>query len=85
MVTAISSIANAGRFIRLKLPRSFGNDGAVIQSFAPKVQRSGFISANNLQIVQEGMRMAVTQVQLVNWSTLPFSSAGKTGTAQFFG
>jgi penicillin-binding protein 2 len=84
MVTAISAIANGGTLYTPQIAKEVvDNSGSVIKSFAPKVQRSGFISASNLQVVQAGMRMGVTQGSSRQLNTLPFTSAGKTGTAQF--
>jgi penicillin-binding protein 2 len=43
------------------------------------------ISKNNIRIVQEGMRQAVTEGSARSLNTLPFPIAGKTGTAQIGG
>jgi penicillin-binding protein 2 len=48
----------------------------------PKVVRSGLFSENTLRIVKEGMRQTVTDGSGRQLSSLPFSSSGKTGTAQ---
>lgn len=85
MVTAVSAIANGGRLYQPQIAKEFrDSSGNLVQSFAPKATRQGFISPANLQTVQEGMRMSVTDGSSRKLGELPFSSAGKTGTAQFF-
>lgn len=49
----------------------------------PKIVRENFIDSENLQIVREGMRQAVTYGSAANWlNALPVAAAAKTGTAQ---
>ncbi len=48
----------------------------------PKVIRDNFIDNKNLQVVREGMRMAVTDGSARRLSKLSVDIAGKTGTAQ---
>lgn len=48
----------------------------------PIIIDKGFISEENLQVVMEGLRMAVETGSSKYLSDLPFSAAGKTGTAQ---
>lgn len=51
----------------------------------PAKKHSLSISKNNMRIVQEGMRQAVTEGSARSLDTLPFPIAGKTGTAQIGG
>lgn len=53
------------------------------QEIDPEVIRSNFINSNYLQIVRLGMQDCVEYGSCRRLSLLPFSSAGKTGTAQW--
>lgn len=85
MITAISAIANGGKLYAPQLAKELqSSSGEKIKSYAPKLVRENFISSHNLNIVQQGMRLAVTEGSARRLNTLPFAVAGKTGTAQFF-
>ncbi len=47
------------------------------------IKGSGFISEKNIKLIQEGMRMSVTDGSSRGLSSLPIEAVGKTGTAQF--
>lgn len=49
----------------------------------PEIINENFVKENNLKIVREGMRQAVTSGSARILKSLPVSSAGKTGTAQW--
>lgn len=84
MAKAMSAIANGGKLLTPQLVKDITDaDGKVIKPFEPKVERAGFISAENIQTVQEGMRQTVISGSGKNLQDLPVSSAAKTGTAQF--
>ena len=57
--------------------------GKVVMQNSPTVIRSGFIDPKNIEIVREGMRQTVTAGTAKSLNSLPITSAGKTGTAQF--
>jgi cell division protein FtsI/penicillin-binding protein 2 len=64
-----------------------GDQIETIEEIKSEVVREGFIDSENLQIVREGMRQAVTgensplaSARLLD--SLPVSSAAKTGTAE---
>lgn len=80
MMTSV--VANGGKLYQ---PRVVDKiiDGEFATRSDVVVKNSNFISDKNIKIVQEGMRMAVTDGSCRGLSTLPFESAGKTGTAQF--
>jgi penicillin-binding protein 2 len=59
--------------------------GKVVFQNQPKVLINRFIDNENIKIVQEGMRMTVTQGTARALNTLSVTSAGKTGTSQFDG
>lgn len=84
MATAFSAIANGGELLKPQLVAKITDkDDKVIQDFSKEVIRKDFISAENIQIVREGMRQAVTSGSAKALSDLPEMVAAKTGTAQF--
>lgn len=84
MGRAIATIANNGRLLKPQLiSEIISQDGKTLVKNSPEEIRSGFINPNNLRIVREGMRQTVTDGSARLLSDLPFTSAGKTGTAQF--
>ncbi len=83
MLNATSAIANGGKLLKPKLVKKMTNwQGELIYESQKEVIRSDFISSENIQIVREGMRQAVTDGSARSLQDLPISSAGKTGTAQ---
>ncbi len=72
VAVAFASIANGGVLYQPQIVQA-----------EPKIIRENFISSENLQIVREGMRQAVTYGSAASWlAGLPVSAAAKTGTAQ---
>lgn len=85
MLRATAVIANGGKLLEPRLAKEIVDpSGKVVKEFVPKIERENFIDPNNLQIVAEGMRLAVTDGSARNLADLPVPVAGKTGTAQFF-
>lgn len=85
MVTAFSSIANGGTLYKPVLAKELLDQNKnVVEKIASKILRENFVKKENLEIVREGMRQAVTSPSgsafILN--SLPVSSAAKTGTAQ---
>ncbi len=79
-------VANGGTLYRPHvLNKVTNNEGEVIFENHPEVIRAGFIDPKNIQIIREGMRQTVTSGTARSLNTLPITSAGKTGTAQFDG
>jgi penicillin-binding protein 2 len=91
VVTAFSAIANGGKLLQPQVVKSIvDSEKNVVQDFQPKIIRENFINPENLQIVREGMRQAVTgknspQASAVILNSLPVSAAAKTGTAEVGG
>lgn len=84
MASAIASIANGGELLKPYLVQTIkDNDGQVVKETQKTVLNKDFISADNIQIVREGMRQAVTSGSASQFNDLPFQVAAKTGTAQF--
>ncbi|MDO8581905.1 MAG: penicillin-binding protein 2 [bacterium] len=66
----------------------FANGGTLWQpkllsDKAPYALVSGIASANNIQVIREGMRRTITAGSAQRLSTLPVAVAGKTGTAEW--
>ncbi len=79
-----SIIANGGTFYQPHLVTAISNQhGDVVTSMEPVVIQDQVASASNISIVQAGLREAVLSGSARSLQALPFSSAGKTGTAQF--
>lgn len=86
MLRATAVIANKGKLLQPQLVKKIvATDGTVIKEFGPRVESENFIKPDILDTVAKGMRMAVTEPSgsAHNLADLPFSVAGKTGTAQF--
>jgi penicillin-binding protein 2 len=87
VLNATAAIANGGTLYRPQLVREVvDNQGNTVWAFAPDVIRRLPISAENLSIVQQGMRGAVSGPGATAWAiNVPgVAVAGKTGTAEFF-
>lgn len=81
-----SVIANGGTLYQPELVQYTTNQAGEVQSSTqPQVINTGFISPENIRVVQEGMRQAVTDGSARRMGTLPVTSAAKTGTAQIAG
>ncbi len=87
MLNAAAAIANGGTLYRPQLVYQITDgEGNVVQAFAPDVIRRLPISAENLNLVRQGMRAAVAGSGATAWAIhVPgVAVAGKTGTAEFF-
>lgn len=91
VVTAMTAVANGGKLIQpevvQKVIKGSADSMQVLETMMPKIIRQNFIDSENLQIVREGMRQAVTGVNsplasAIMLNSLPVSSAAKTGTAE---
>lgn len=86
MVTYISAIANGGVIHQPHLVHKIIDEQN--KKFYPaksKILKLDNISEENLEIVHQGMRQAVTQGSSRFLADLPFGVAGKTGTAEVGG
>ncbi len=79
-----STIVNGGQIVE---PHVMGKTVSILdkkeQTFSLKNTAENFISGENLAIVKQGMRDCVTAGSCQMLKSLPFSSGGKTGTAQW--
>lgn len=88
VATAFQAIANEGIIYKPQLVQKIvDNNKKEIKKFSPIVLKENFIDQKNLQIVREGMRLAVTGQDVpyassILLNSLPVTSAAKTGTAQ---
>ncbi|MCH7605067.1 penicillin-binding protein 2 [Patescibacteria group bacterium] len=86
---AFTAITNGGTLYQPQIvkeivsnPRGTLGSGASLTEIEPKIIRSDFIDKENIQVVREGMRQAVTWGSSVLLNQLPVKVAAKTGTAQ---
>lgn len=87
VLNSAATIANGGTLYRPQLVRQVVDEkGNVVQAFAPDVIRNLPVSAENIEIIRQGMRAAVAGSGATAWAiNVPgVAIAGKTGTAEFF-
>ncbi len=77
-----SVMANKGILYEPRLLEGFVEDQNVYY-IQPVIKDKDFISEDNIVIIREGLRASVISGSAQYLSTLPVTSAGKTGTAQF--
>lgn len=86
ILNAVATIANGGTLYRPQIVYQVTDaDGKVVKPFTRQVIRQVNVSKDNLALVREGMRAAVTRgtAQLTNYPQV--AVAGKTGTAEYQG
>lgn len=84
LANAIAAIANGGTVYKpYVVSQVKDSDGNVISTTTSQVLNHNFISPDNINIVQSGMREAVTSGTARQFNDLPVAVAAKTGTAQF--
>ena len=85
LLNAVAAIANGGTLYRPQVLLEVRDaEAGVVRPFAPQVIRELPISAENLALVQEGMRGAVDWGTAYRARLEGVEVAGKTGTAEFF-
>ena len=88
VVNSFAAIANGGTLYQPQVVKEIiGEEKNLVEEIKPKIIRQNFIDSDNLQIVREGMRQAVTgvnspQASAVLLNSLPVPVAAKTGTAE---
>lgn len=84
ILSLATTLANNGRVLKPRLVEKIvDSKGNSLQEFSSQVLRENFISLENLEIVKEGMRLAVTDGIIFPLRTAKVSVAAKTGTAEF--
>ena len=78
-----SVVANGGTLYKpFLVNRLLSPTGEVVKQTTPSAIRTVSVSNDNLALVRQGMRQAVTAGSARRLNTLPVEVAGKTGTAQ---
>lgn len=84
IATSMAAIANGGTLYQPQIVNHITDpSGRVIKQFPPQVLRAKVAPASSLATVQAGMRAGVLTGSSRELLSLPVTSAGKTGTAQF--
>jgi cell division protein FtsI/penicillin-binding protein 2 len=85
MARAVSAIANGGKLITPHIVNSYSDPQTSNQQPVTFAQEHIALDGEVLQTVREGLEQSVNSEtgSARTLSSLPFSSAGKTGTAQF--
>lgn len=79
-----ATIANGGTIYSPHIVQYFTNQtGEVIQTVQPEIQNEQVLSDETMQTVRNAMRETVLSGSARSLLTLPVTSAGKTGTAQY--
>jgi len=80
----MATVANGGILFKPQIVSKITDaSGNLVKEMKPEIIRENFIKPEYLQVVREGLRQAVTSGSSRAMADLPFTSAGKTGTAQF--
>ncbi|MGM0439449.1 MAG: penicillin-binding protein 2 [Patescibacteria group bacterium] len=82
VAVSYAALVNGGRVLEPKVVKSIKENGDTVQEIEPTVVREGFISDENLRVVQEGMKKTVEEGTATRLSWLPVDAGAKTGTAQ---
>ena len=91
VANSIAAVANGGVLYQPHVVKEIiDNDKNPVKVIDPEIIRQGFIDPQNLEIVREGMRQAVTganspHASAVLLNSLPVKVAAKTGTAELGG
>jgi len=85
VASAFTAIANGGKIFEPRIVKSVVDEGKnIVSEIEPKILAEVPVKKENLEIVRQGMRQAVTSQEgsshILNF--LPVSAAAKTGTAQ---
>ncbi len=88
VAAAFVAIANRGTLYKPKIAKQIVDEEKnLIEEIKPEILRENFIAPENLEIVREGMRQAVTGEESPHatatlFNSLPIKTAAKTGSAQ---
>ena len=78
-----SVVANGGTLYAPQAVDRIGRDYDTARAIEPQVLNEDFVDAQNINVIQQGLRAAVEYGTARSLSALPIKVAGKTGTAQF--
>ncbi|MDD2730895.1 MAG: penicillin-binding protein 2, partial [Candidatus Portnoybacteria bacterium] len=83
LAVATGAVANGGKAMRPYLvDKIIDSDKNIIKETKTEIIRENFIAAENLALVRQGMRQAVTAGSARLLNDLPVEAGAKTGTAQ---
>jgi len=84
MAASFVPIANGGKLLQPQVVKEIiDSEKKLVEEIKPEIIRENFINPENLQIVREGMRQAVTSGTATGWlDQLGVPVASKTGSAQ---
>jgi len=88
VATSFVAVANGGTLFKPQIVKEIVNsEKNIVQNIDPEIIRNNFVDSDNLKIVREGMRRAVTgynapQASSITLNSLSVKTAAKTGTAQ---
>jgi len=84
MAASFVPIANGGKLFQPRVVKEIiDSDKNLIKEIEPEIIREGFIKPENLEVVRQGMRQAVTSGTATGWlDLLKVPAAAKTGSAQ---
>lgn len=84
IVNYISAVANGGTLYKPEIVTKIQTaDGVITEEKKPVILESSLVPASAIATVQDGMRQGVLAGSSRSLQSLPVTSAGKTGTAQF--
>ncbi len=84
LASAISAIANGGTLYKPHLFKGvLDEDLNFTETKNSEIANANFIDKANLEIVRQGMKAVNTYGSGMSFKGMPFTSGGKTGTAQF--
>jgi len=84
MAASFVPITNGGKLFQPQVAKEIiDSDKNLIKEIEPEIIREGFIKSENLEVVRQGMRQAVTNGTATGWlDQLGVQTAAKTGSAQ---
>jgi len=85
IASATAAIANGGTLYRPQIAAKIVYSDQKQEEIPPYIITKDISTQRNVRIVQEGMRMTVTDGTARMMQSVPVPVAGKTGTAQFVG
>ena len=84
VATYTAALANGGTLFSPRLASKILNSSnEVVEEIQPKIIHQNFIDKYNFDIIRDGMRQTITIGSGRYLNSLPFTSAGKTSTAQW--
>jgi penicillin-binding protein 2 len=84
LANGIAAIANGGTLYSPKIGlKIIDPQTGIAEEIKPEVLGKDFVNPANMKVIREGMRQTITSGSARALNALPFTVAGKTGTAQY--